>query len=333
MSAGLGVRAALLSLGLFGCGESVDADWIAARLAEAHERDTAARASHAASDERTSWTLEVVAPDGTSRIVSYATLAEMARTEVTTIEPDEPTLPMVRYSGVRVQDLVRGVGEHASDVTVLASDGFRGTVEMDDVRLFPIILALDANGTPLERDHGGPIYSVFPFSSHPELANRYTSSTFVYYVTHLLVGTAPPSLRVGTRAIADSDLATLTRVSIEVEVGYRSGWPSEPVVIGGVRVRDVLAMAGATLGAGDRVRVLSRARITRSGDRPTVLTAEDVLHEDVILALSYGETAEPIPSRLGGPIALAFPPAVEAHGTEHDWLTFVDELVVESSER
>jgi hypothetical protein len=327
-----GARAWLLSIALFGCEPMADPDWIAARLAEAHDRDTAARAAHTASGERMRWTLEVVAPDGTSEVVPYATLASMPRTEVTTIEPDEPTHPTVRFSGVRALDVVRRVnGEHANDLTVLASDGFRATIQMDDVRLFPIVIALDANGAPLERDHGGPLYAVFPYTEHPELAERYTPSTWVYYVTHVLVGTAPPSLRVGGRTLGPSELAGLPHASLHVEVGYRNGWPSEPVLVQGVRVRDVLAFASTPVTPESRVRVLSRARITRGDERPTLIRGSDVLDEDVLLALSYGDTSEPIPSRLGGPIALAFPTSVAAHQSDHDWLTFVDELAIEAA--
>lgn len=313
------------------CNSPADPEWIAARLHEARERDTAARAAHAGDDERTSWTLQIVAPDGRAETLPFTTLASLPQTEVTTIEPDEAGREqIVHFSGVRISELVhRAQGsEHAADVTLLASDGFRATLQMDDVRLFPILLATHANGAPLGRDHGGPLYSVLPITQHPDLAQRYTSSSWVFYVTHLVIGTAPPSLRVGSRELSASELASLPVVSLAAVVGYRTGWPSEPVLVHGVLVRDVLALAGVGVGPSDRVRVMSRAPITRGAERPTFVTAADVQGQDVILALSYGETSEPIPSRLGGPITLAFPPGVAERLTDHDWLTFVNELAV-----
>lgn len=313
------------------CDRPADPAWIAERLAEARERDTAARAAHASDDERTRWTLEVVGPDGTSEVLPFAALSSLPRTEVTTTEPDEAAHhDVVRFAGVRISDLVgrAAAGEHAPDVTLLASDGFRATLQMEDVRLFPIILATDANGAPLGRDHGGPLYSVFPTMQFPELGTRYTSSAWVFYVTHVIVGTAPPSVRVGDRVVTAAELEALPTTSLSAVVGYRTGWPSEPVRVHGVLLRDLLALAGATLGDGDHVRVMSRAPVTRGEGRPTLLSADDVRSADVILALRYGESREPIPSRLGGPLALAFPTSVAAHLTDHDWLTFVDALSV-----
>ena len=314
------------------CSTRADPTWMQAELDRAHARDREARAAHVDDDERAHWALELVGPTGTSESIPFRALAALPRTEIDTVEPDEAAHDdVVHFSGVRVLDLVRRAagGESAPEVTIVASDGFRATVSMDDVRLFPILLAMDANGAPLGRDHGGPLYSVFPFSGSPELAQRYTSSSWVFYVTHLLVGTAPPALRVGTRELGAAALAALPTTSISAVVGYRTGWPSEPVALQGVRVRDVLASAGVALGDGDHVRVLSRALITRGEERPTRISARDVLDEDVILALRYGPGADPIPSRLGGPTALAFPSEVGAHLTDHDWLTFVDGLVVE----
>lgn len=320
-----------LALLVGACDPPADPDWIRARLDEAHERDRLARAEHAGDDERSAWTLQVVAPDGTAETLSFPTIASLPQTEVSTAEPDEARdAQIVRFSGVRISDLVhRAAGsEHAVDVTLVASDGFRATLQMDDVRLFPILLATDANGAPLGRDHGGPLYSVLPITQHPDLAQRYTSSSWVFYVTHLIVGTPPPSLRVGARELDAETLRRLPEASLSAVVGYRTGWPSEPVLVRGVRVRDVLTEAGVELGRGDQVRVLSRALVTHGEGRPTLIPAADVLDEDVLLAMTFGETPEPIPSRLGGPIALAFPPSVAEHLSDHDWLTFVNELAV-----
>ncbi len=311
------------------CDRPADPAWIAARLAEAHARDTTERAAHAADDERTSWTLEIVAPSGHRESIPFQTLADLPRTEVTTVEPDEAeSAGAVRFSGVRIADLVHRTegGDHAPDVTLLASDGFRATLQMEDVRLFPILLAMDANGSPLGRDHGGPLYSILPITQHPDLGQRYTSSSWVFYVTHLLIGTPPTSVRIGDREIDAEELAAMPTTSLSAVAGYRTGWPSEPVLLHGVRVRDLLG--DSALAPSDHVRVLSRALVTRGTDRPTLITAEDVLGQDVMLALSYGESHEPIPSRLGGPVVLAFPSAVAEHLTDHDWLTFVEELAI-----
>jgi hypothetical protein len=326
------VRAIAWTILLIACDPPADPAWIAERLAETHERDTAARAAHASDDERTRWTLELIGPDGRTEALPFPTLAALPRTEVTTSLPDEAADDdIVHFSGIRIADLVHRTesGEHAPDVTLVASDGFRATLQMEDVRLFPMMLAMDADGAPLGRDHGGPLYSVLPITQYPDLAQRYTSSSWVFYVTHVIVGTPPAILRIGDRDVGAADLDSLPTTTLSAVVGYRTGWPSEPVVLHGVRVRDVLAFVGITPAETDRIRVMSRALITRNDDRPTYLTGADVLAADVILATSYGESHEPIPSRLGGPMTLAFPASVAEHLTDHDWLTFVNELAPE----
>ncbi len=319
-------------LALLACEPRMDDAWIAAQLDEAHARNTAAVLEHGEDDERRDWTLTLIGPDGTTEVLAFGRVAALATDEIHTTESAEArSTEVLRFRGARISSLIDRVpgGALASEVTILASDGFRATVGMDDVRLYSILLATEVGGTPLGRDHGGPLYSVFPLTEHPELSARYTSSFWVFYVTHLMIGTAPPVLRVGERTLDTAALEALPNVSITAEVGYRVGWPSEPVRLSGVRLRDVLAAVGTPVLPGGRVRVLSRAPITHSAERPTYVHASDVLANDVILALRYGEGDDPIPSRLGGPIALAFPAEVVERMEEHDWLTFVDELVVE----
>ena len=320
-------------LALTACDRRADPDWIAARIEEARARNAAAVVEHGAEDERRDWTLTLVGPDGTTEVLPFARVAAMATDAIATTESAESrSSQILHFRGARLSRFVSRVagGESASDVTILASDGFRATVAMDDVQRFSIMLATEAEGVPLGRDHGGPLYSVFPLTEHPDLASRYTSSWWVFYVTHLVIGTAPPSVRVAARAFDAAALDALPRVSITAEVGYRVGWPEEPVRLSGVRLRDLLALAGTPVLPGGRVRVLSRAPITHSAERPTYVSASDVLEHDVILALRYGAGDDPIPSRLGGPLTLAFPAEVVPRIEEYDWLTFVDELAVEA---
>jgi DMSO/TMAO reductase YedYZ molybdopterin-dependent catalytic subunit len=216
----------------------------------------------------------------------------------------------------------------AREVTLIAADGFRATFELADLRRWPILLAYELDGRPLPRDAGGPLQAVFPIGAdHPELAGRYDGRWWVFYVTHAIVDTEEPRLAVGARVLDRAALEALPRTSIVETVGYRVGWPSEPVALEGVRLRDLLEAAGETLARGQHVRVRSHAPISRGDDRPTRIRAEDALEQDVIVAL--WSAGEPISARLGGPMTLAFPASVGAHLADHDWLTFVDAIEVE----
>lgn len=303
-------------------------------LEEARAAEQDAVRAHGQADERDGWTLAVVGEVEQPISLSWQQIEAMRATEVVTRAPAEDSLRSQhasRWRGVRLDALVDRARPHegVTEVTLVAYDGFRATVQLDDARRFPLVLAYESDGQPIPRASGGPLYAVYPIDEHPELRDRYDGRFWVFYVTHVIVGTAAPALRVGARTLDADALAALPRTTIVETVGYRTGWPSEPVRLEGVRLRDLLAAADEEVGRGEHVRVVTIAPISHGDARPTRVRADDVLGEDVIVALWWGERREPIPARLGGPIALAFPAHVGARLTEHDWLTFVEAIEVE----
>ena len=317
---------------LVGCERGPSDDELDRMLEEVRAAEQQAAELHGRSDERASWELEVRSATHAPVIIGWGELSRLATTHVRTAQPAEAGDPrVIDYRGVRVDALVERVSpaDDVSEVTFLAYDGFRATALLADVRRYPITLAIEADGEPITRDLGGPIYLVHPHTDHPELVRRYDGQSWVFYVTHVMVGTEPPSLRVGARTFDRAALEAMEQVSLTTHVGYRLGWPSEAVRVEGVRLRDLLAAAGLSVPSSGHVRVLSHAPISHGDARPTRVRASDVASEDVIVALRYGEAREPIPARLGGPLTLAFSEAVAAHLAEHDWLTFVEALEVE----
>jgi hypothetical protein len=215
------------------------------------------------------------------------------------------------------------------EVTIVASDGFRATLGWDDVVRAPIMLATYRDDVRLRREEGGPLLAVFPLDDVPDLLARYTESWWVYYVTHLVVGTPAAHLRVGDVVLDDAALGALPEASVTATVGYRVGWPSEPVRVAGSSVAALLAAAGLPLPPGGRVRVSTLAPISRGPDRPTYLSEAEVRSERVIVARTWGEDGAPIPARLGGPLVLAFSDEIAREHPDHDWLTFVTDLTIE----
>jgi DMSO/TMAO reductase YedYZ molybdopterin-dependent catalytic subunit len=317
------------------CGSGPSEEDLERWLAEARAADEAAATEHGRADDRSGWSLAIGGRVERPVELGWEELSRLHPVEVRTRAHAEDALRSqhpATWRGLRIDALVdhAGAAADAREVTLLAYDGFRATVQLEDARRVPIILAHEVDGRPLARDAGGPLYAVYPIDEHPELSERYDGRWWVFYVTHLFVDTPAISVRVGPTMVLDqAALEALPEASLVETVGYRVGWPSEPVRLVGRRLRDVLAAAGQMLEPGMHVRVISHAPISHGDSRPTRLRAEDVLAGDAILATHWGEAREPIPARLGGPVVLAFSAEVAAHLTEHDWLTFVESVEVE----
>lgn len=303
-------------------------------LEETRAANEAEAVEHGRVDERASWTLEVRGDVEHPVTLSWSDIEAIHPTEVRTRTHSEDALRAAHAStwrGPRLDAVIDRASprEGAREVTLLAYDGFRATVRLDDARRFPILLAYQVDGRAIPRDVGGPLYAVYPMDEHAEIRDRYDGRFWVFYVSHVFVDTDPAELRIGQRTIDQAVLETIPRTTIVETVGYRTGWPSEPVRLEGYRLRDLLSALGQTIESGQYVRVLSHAPISHGDGRPTRIRADDVLSSDVIVALWWGEGREPIPARLGGPFTLAFPAEVGARLAEHDWLTFVEAIEVE----
>jgi hypothetical protein len=339
---------AMVIAALSGCARGPSSEQLDEWLAEARAADAREAAAHAGDDERAGWTLTVVGSDGRASELRWEVLDRLADTTVDTdLPPEGGAARHAAFRVVTLSELLDTVGGAAGseEITLVAYDGFRATIATRDLLAHPIGLAVEADGAPIPRSLGGPLFTVLPITASPVLTHRYTSSAWVFYVTHVLAGTPPPHLRVDDdhpgeaddvrASITPPELAAMVTNRQTLTVGYRTGWSSEPVVLEGVLIRDLLALRGIALSPGDEVHVTSIAPLTR-GARPTVLTADEVLLQPTMLATRWapGGTAHdpgstvPIPARLGGPVTLAVPPAVQARLGDRAWLTFVDALIV-----
>lgn len=318
---------------LVGCDAAPDAAQLDRWLDEAHRAEAEAQSSHELEDESTDWTLTVLGEtrSGAPLLLRNPDL-EAASTVTIGARPPLAASEHGSFRGVRLSALVERAGGRlpsVEEVTLVASDGFRATVAWQDVERAPILLATYLDGVRLRREQGGPLITAFPLDDYPDLLERYTESYWVYYVTHLVVGTPPPTVRVGDQHLDEGALHRLPTSEVRASVGYRVGWPSDAVRVVGPTLAEVLRAANLEVPEGSRVRVLSLAPISRGADRPTNVSAAEVESGEVILGLAYGDDGAPIPARLGGPIVLAFSDAIAATHPGHDWLTFVTDVRIE----
>jgi hypothetical protein len=270
-------------------------------------------------------------------VLGWGELERLGRTHVKTTSPQDPAHAgrVIDFRGVLVRDLLDRVGVDgaADELTFVSIDAFRAPVAIADVRRFRTLLALDADGKPIPRAEGGPIFLVHPHSESPETVTLYPDRYWSFYVTDVIVGTEPARLRVMDKTLDAATLDALPQITWTGVVKYKSYWPSDPVRLRGVRLRDALRAANVGVPAGGGVIVRGKAAIQRDPKDPRRIAAADVDGCDFLLATHWaaadGSGEQPIAARLGGPITLAVPDACAARYDDHFWMTFVEELAPE----
>lgn len=284
--------------------------------------------------EQQEWHLNILGQTKNGKPVklNWQQLQSLATTHVQTTDPNHPInfKQVFDFRGIPISALLDRFGntDPNTEITLVAFDAFRSTVNQADIRRYPIALALERNGKVLSRDQGGPLYLIFPQVQYPELAVKYHDQFWAFYVTDLIIGTEPVSLRVGGRELDAAALDRLPQITIETEVNYKIAWPTGKVKLQGVRLRDVLATAGVKLPADSAVVVRGKSPIYRDAKNPVSLPAAAAENCNLLLVTRWGENRQRIPAKMGGPVALAYPKNCGVDMLEKRWVTFVEELEV-----
>lgn len=265
-------------------------------------------------------------------VLPWATLSKLSVTSIRTRSPQNPANPEARvhFRGVRVGDVLERVGVEpgVEEITFAAYDAFRSTIKLRDAEKYPIVLAIEADGEPIPRSSGGPIFLTFPHDSFPETKKKYPDRYWSFYVTHMVVGTPEARLNIAGTAFDAAKLATLPQHVVNQRVRYKVHWPSNAVRLRGVKVRDLFAAAGVKLASGDAIRVVGLAPIHRDPKRPLTIAVADLDRCGVFVATHWGAADLPIPARLGGPLALAFAESCRDDYSAKRWVTMLRELHV-----
>ncbi|MEB3338918.1 MAG: molybdopterin-dependent oxidoreductase [Leptolyngbyaceae bacterium] len=235
------------------------------------------------------------------------------------------------FRGILVSKLLEQVqiDPTVTDVTFVSQDAYRVNIPIAELRRYPIAIALERDGKPIPKNQGGPLYLVFPHTQHPEIKQKYGAAYWAFYVTHLVLGTEPIRLRVGKREFNADDLNQLPQATQTEFVGFKIAWPNGKVKLQGVYLRDVLKAAGISLSSTSNVIIRGKPLIYHDATNPIYLSAAEVKNCDILLATRWGDDLQPIPAKLGGPVALAFPPVcLGKSARDQRWVTFVEVLEV-----
>jgi DMSO/TMAO reductase YedYZ molybdopterin-dependent catalytic subunit len=245
--------------------------------------------------------------------------------------PDSPKTPS-NFRGISVKSLIDRVGVQAgaTEVTIVASDAYYATMPLKDFVTQRGLLAIEENGKPIRRTDGGPLHLVFDHNDNQKL-DRAVRNEWVYYVTHLIVGTEPLRLKIGeAKTLNRFDLEKLPRHSVTTFVGYKIGWSAEPVKLAGVKLKDVLNSVNIKLPAKALIKVHRKAMLPNDPKKTVILSADMINSCDVLLAYSWGPESQNIPASKGGPLTIAYGKNCTSDAVKNlAWLPFVESITVE----
>ncbi|WP_071187627.1 molybdopterin-dependent oxidoreductase [Trichormus sp. NMC-1] len=326
---------ALVSLGiaivcLGGCTKKPTNTQLEVWRKEASNRNAEILADKAKNNSQRQWNLVIQGEtgNGKSETLSWPELLKLATTNVNTIDANNIVNPnqVFKFQGIPVSTLLKnfGIPPGVTEITFVCYDAYQVTVKIEDLLTYPIILALAKDNKPIQRDQGGPLYLIFPYSQYPQIKQKYNEGFWAFYVTHVIFGTEKALVRVGNRQLNLANLDKLPQVTLNQNVGYRVWWPSSKVKLHGVRVKDVLSLAG--IEPQSSVVVTGKPEIYRRNSEPTELASTDINNCNVILATRWGENKQPILSKMGGPVTLAFGDDCPSKTKNRRWVTFVEEL-------
>ncbi|NEO29336.1 MAG: molybdopterin-dependent oxidoreductase [Symploca sp. SIO3C6] len=320
---------------LSGCNKQPTTDQLQKWQQEAIARNQEMVATHQQNPQSNSeWQLKIEGKNSTGQQIqlSLSKLQTLANTSIQTQEPHNTTTPeaIVSFRGVPVSTLLDefGVDTDVKEVTFVSYDGYRATVSIEDLRQYPILIALERNGKEIARSEGGPLYLVFPYSDFPQLQSKYRERFWAFYLTNIVLGTEPIQLQVGKRFLDETFLQQLPQVTIEEAVGYRIGWPVSKTKLQGVLVRDVLAAAGLQIPKNGAVIIQGKSPVYSDAANPIRIEASELNSCDILLATHWGEDAQPIPAKMGGPLTLALASDCHIQSDNNFWVTFVEKLEV-----
>jgi hypothetical protein len=94
-------------------------------------------------------------------------LESIGLTELVTSTPYTDGRPTFR--GVTVAKLLDAAGAAGLKLHVAAVNGYQVVLDADEMRRYPILIALEQDGKPLRLRDRGPLWVILPSDQHPEL--------------------------------------------------------------------------------------------------------------------------------------------------------------------
>jgi DMSO/TMAO reductase YedYZ molybdopterin-dependent catalytic subunit len=325
----LSIGCCLISLA--GCRSAVSTSQLDRWHQEAVAENDRLTQAHTA-DLTKNWKLVVQGEVEQPITLDWAEIERLSTTEVITYNlfADNPKAA-VKFRGVPIKTLFdrAKVKLGAKAITVVAADAYYATMPLDRAVADQGLLAITANGQPIPRSNGGPLYMIF-FNDPNNQNKSYKGQAWAYYTTHIIVGTEPLRLKVGNQTLSRFDLEKLPSHTLNTLVGYKIGWSSAPATLTGVKLKDVLAQQKLTIPTQSIVKIRRKAMTLNEPQKSVTLTADFMNRCDVLLAYRWGNDAQTIPAEKGGPLTLAYGKNCTSDDAKDlAWLPFVESISIE----
>jgi len=91
------------------------------------------------------------------------------------------------FSGPLLCEVLDAVGARGRVLHARALNDYTAEIPIRDCRDYPVVLALERDGSPLSRRDKGPIWIVYPQDDYPELRSTATYYRWVWQLSHLEV--------------------------------------------------------------------------------------------------------------------------------------------------
>lgn len=91
------------------------------------------------------------------------------------------------FEGVPVAALLRHLGARGTQVTATAANGHSVRIPISDFERYGVLLATRRDGAPLPLHDKGPLFLLYPFDAHPDLAQHTYYERSIWQVARLHV--------------------------------------------------------------------------------------------------------------------------------------------------
>ncbi|BAU16065.1 hypothetical protein LEP3755_66320 (plasmid) [Leptolyngbya sp. NIES-3755] len=326
----------VLLIGLASCQSRISKEQIASQRQEAIAQNKKLLQKQS-KDLTKNWKLTIQGQIPEPITLNWSQIEALATHELNTAAPFPDKTQVAAYRGVSVEQLLKQAGVNVEapensqiEITSVAADDYYTIATLQQVREQNAMLAITENGQPMRRNDGGPLQLIFDLSSKVKTEN----GTWVYYVTHLIVGNEPLRLQIGSKTLNLAALERLPKHRFTRIVGYKHNWSSEPVQLTGVKLKDLLRSQKIKLSAQTAIRIRRKAMDKNNLQKSTLLSAELINNCDVMLAYRWGASQQAITTKKGGPLTLAYGKNCDSQFDRNlEWLPFVESISVEVVKR
>ena len=92
----------------------------------------------------------------------------------------------VTFSGPGLLAVLKDAGAaNASDVEVAAADGYAIAIPMEEIERYRPVLAMRADGEPIDHDMYGKLWLIYPMSDFPELQGEKWNGRLIWQVVKI----------------------------------------------------------------------------------------------------------------------------------------------------